>query len=146
MQSLEQMIVNADGLELAGSAPSGSRAISELPTLQPEIVLLDLNLPDMHGHDVLRKLRLARIETPILNDSTTFYISVVIFIWWLIITPLTFYDLFYGSVDLSKPFRHPEFFGDINYITLRKRIYLFSNIFMYLTFIFALIWCRPEKD
>jgi two-component system cell cycle response regulator CtrA len=31
-----------------------------------DLILLDLHLPDMSGHDVLRKLRLARIETPIL--------------------------------------------------------------------------------
>src|SRR5690606_7729145 len=31
-----------------------------------DLILLDLNLPDMHGHDVLRQLRLARIDTPIL--------------------------------------------------------------------------------
>jgi two-component system cell cycle response regulator CtrA len=31
-----------------------------------DLILLDINLPDMSGHDVLRQLRLARIETPIL--------------------------------------------------------------------------------
>ena len=31
-----------------------------------DIILLDLNLPDMHGYDVLKKLRVARVETPIL--------------------------------------------------------------------------------
>src|SRR6478609_2010993 len=31
-----------------------------------DIVLLDLNLPDMPGYDVLRRLRLAKIKTPIL--------------------------------------------------------------------------------
>lgn len=31
-----------------------------------DLILLDLGLPDMTGHDVLRQLRLARIETPIL--------------------------------------------------------------------------------
>jgi two-component system cell cycle response regulator CtrA len=31
-----------------------------------DLILLDLSLPDMSGHDVLRQLRLARIETPIL--------------------------------------------------------------------------------
>ena len=31
-----------------------------------DIILLDINLPDMSGHDVLRELRLAKIETPVL--------------------------------------------------------------------------------
>jgi two-component system cell cycle response regulator CtrA len=31
-----------------------------------DLILLDLNLPDMNGHDVLRQLRLAKVETPIL--------------------------------------------------------------------------------
>lgn len=31
-----------------------------------DIIILDLNLPDMHGYDVLKKLRLAKVQTPIL--------------------------------------------------------------------------------
>ncbi len=31
-----------------------------------DIIILDLNLPDMHGYDVLKKLRLSKVETPIL--------------------------------------------------------------------------------
>ncbi|MEM7471089.1 MAG: response regulator transcription factor [Pseudomonadota bacterium] len=31
-----------------------------------DLILLDLNLPDITGHEVLRQLRLSRIETPIL--------------------------------------------------------------------------------
>jgi len=31
-----------------------------------DIILLDLNLPDMHGYDVLKKLRVARVSTPVL--------------------------------------------------------------------------------
>jgi len=31
-----------------------------------DLILLDLNLPDMNGQDVLRQLRLAKVETPIL--------------------------------------------------------------------------------
>jgi two-component system cell cycle response regulator CtrA len=28
-----------------------------------DIILLDLNLPDMHGYDVLKKLRVAKVQT-----------------------------------------------------------------------------------
>lgn len=31
-----------------------------------DIILLDLNLPDMHGYDVLKRLRVARVSTPVL--------------------------------------------------------------------------------
>jgi len=31
-----------------------------------DLILLDLNLPDMHGYDVLKSLRTSKIETPIL--------------------------------------------------------------------------------
>jgi len=31
-----------------------------------DLILLDLDLPDMSGHEVLRQLRVARVETPIL--------------------------------------------------------------------------------
>jgi two-component system cell cycle response regulator CtrA len=32
-----------------------------------DIILLDLNLPDMSGFDVLRKLRVSKVKTPILH-------------------------------------------------------------------------------
>ena len=31
-----------------------------------DIICLDLNLPDMHGYDVLKKLRAAKVQTPVL--------------------------------------------------------------------------------
>ncbi len=31
-----------------------------------DVILLDLNLPDMHGYDVLKKLRVAKVSTPVL--------------------------------------------------------------------------------
>ena len=36
-----------------------------------DLILLDLNLPDMSGHEVLRQVRMARIDTPILILSGT---------------------------------------------------------------------------
>ncbi len=37
-----------------------------------DIILLDLNLPDMHGYDVLKKLRVAKVQTPVLILSGIF--------------------------------------------------------------------------
>lgn len=71
--------------------------------------------------------------------SINFYISFAIFIWWLIITPLDFYNIYF-AYEVGNPNR------DWNFIFLRWEIYLFANIFMYLTYTFALIWCKPEND
>lgn len=71
--------------------------------------------------------------------SLNFYISFTIFIWWLIITPLTFYDIYF-TYEVGNPNR------DWNFMFLRWQIYLFANIFMYSTFTFALICCRPQND
>lgn len=71
--------------------------------------------------------------------SINFYISFAIFIWWLIVTPLDFYDVYF-AYEVGNPNR------DWNFIFLQWEIYLFANMFMYLTFTFALIWCKPEND
>ncbi|SFD35663.1 hypothetical protein [Algibacter pectinivorans] len=63
--------------------------------------------------------------------SLNFYISAAIFVWWLIITPLVFYDIYNSN-------------SDWDFIFLKWQIYLFANIVMYSTFTFALIWCKPE--
>ena len=63
--------------------------------------------------------------------SLSFYVAAIIFIWFLIMTPLDFYDLYFSTEDW-------------NFVVLKWQIYLFANIFMYLTFSIALICCKPE--
>lgn len=38
-------------------AATGARALEDFPRLQPELVLVDINLPDMNGYDLARRLR-----------------------------------------------------------------------------------------
>ena len=45
------------GIEVAGYARTGRAAISQAMALQPDVVLLDLRLPDMLGSEVARALR-----------------------------------------------------------------------------------------
>ncbi len=75
-----------------------------------DIIVLDLNLPDMHGYDVLKKLRLAKIETPT-----------------LILSGMSEPDdkvrgLGYGADDyLTKPFDKRELIARIHAIVRRSQ-------------------------
>jgi two-component system cell cycle response regulator CtrA len=75
-----------------------------------DLILLDLNLPDMSGHEVLRQLRLARIETPILilsgSDDTENKIK----------------GFGFGADDyLTKPFHREELVARIHAIIRRSK-------------------------
>jgi DNA-binding response OmpR family regulator len=37
--------------------PDGRSALSEIPADKPDLILLDVNLPDMTGHDICRALK-----------------------------------------------------------------------------------------
>jgi CheY-like chemotaxis protein len=53
----------------ASALYSGDEALREIPVRMPDLVLLDLGLPDIHGHEVARTLR-AQPESPILVALT----------------------------------------------------------------------------
>ncbi|MFI6477400.1 response regulator transcription factor [Nonomuraea sp. NPDC050663] len=59
----------ATGLELGGyrvsTAATGQTALDALLRDEPDLVLLDVMLPDMHGFEVVRRLRQARLRTPV---------------------------------------------------------------------------------
>jgi response regulator of citrate/malate metabolism len=50
------------GFEVVGEAHSGAEALELVQRLKPELVLLDIYLPDMTGLDVLRRLRASGIS------------------------------------------------------------------------------------
>ena len=75
-----------------------------------DLILLDLNLPDMSGQEVLRQLRLARIETPILiltgSDDTESKLK----------------SFGFGADDyLTKPFHREELVARIHAIIRRSK-------------------------
>jgi DNA-binding NarL/FixJ family response regulator len=45
------------GMELAGEADGGEAALAAIERLQPDLVLLDFQMPDLDGLEVLRRLR-----------------------------------------------------------------------------------------
>jgi response regulator of citrate/malate metabolism len=46
-----------EGFEVVGTAATGAQALTEIDRLAPDLVLLDVYLPDMTGLDVLQRLR-----------------------------------------------------------------------------------------
>jgi len=63
-KSIELMLA-AEGFNIY-STDLGEEGIDLGKLYDYDIILLDLNLPDMHGYDVLKKLRLSKVNTPIL--------------------------------------------------------------------------------
>lgn len=75
-----------------------------------DLILLDLNLPDMNGHEVLRQLRMSRIDTPILilsgEDGTESKIK----------------GFGFGADDyMTKPFHREELVARIHAIIRRSK-------------------------
>ncbi len=60
-----ELMLSAEGFNIY-STDLGEEGIDLGKLYDYDIILLDLNLPDMHGYDVLKKLRLSKVITPIL--------------------------------------------------------------------------------
>lgn len=63
--------VTADpDLEVVGSASNGRLALAKFPALRPDIVLLDIEMPEMDGLETVRELRKTDARVPIIMFST----------------------------------------------------------------------------
>jgi DNA-binding NarL/FixJ family response regulator len=56
MSAAIRRLLVADDFEVAGSVEDGAQVLEEAARLQPDIVLLDLNMPNMNGIDACREL------------------------------------------------------------------------------------------
>jgi DNA-binding NarL/FixJ family response regulator len=56
----------ADGMEVAGSAGSGHDAVRLCEELEPDVLLLDYNLPDIDGLEVTRQVTALGLRTRVL--------------------------------------------------------------------------------
>ena len=67
-----------------------------------------------------------------LHKSLNFYVAIAVLVWHVITTPMVFFGVYYSE-------------SDWDFMLLRWQIYLIVNVFMYLTFTFALLWCNPKN-
>lgn len=107
-KSIELMLTHAN--VNVYSTDLGEEGIDLAKLYDYDLILLDLNLPDMNGHEVLRQLRIARIETPILilsgDDNTESKLK----------------GFGFGADDyMTKPFHREELVARIHAIIRRSK-------------------------
>ena len=56
-QGIKRVLNFEDDLEVVGEASEGQEALSRTLVLQPDILLIDLNMPGLNGIEVLRRIR-----------------------------------------------------------------------------------------
>jgi DNA-binding NarL/FixJ family response regulator len=64
--SLARLIELTDGFESVGEYASGEEALTALPKLKPDVVLMDINLPGINGVDCVRQLKPALPQTQVM--------------------------------------------------------------------------------
>lgn len=73
-----RMLIQAEtDMTIIGEAMSGMEALEQIRAHSPDIVIVDINLPDMNGVEITRLIRQARSETRVLvltmlDDQTVF--------------------------------------------------------------------------
>ncbi|MDQ2759961.1 MAG: response regulator transcription factor [Actinomycetota bacterium] len=56
LRRFARTLLNAEGFEVIGEAADGETALAAVQALHPDVVLLDIGLPDIDGFEVARRL------------------------------------------------------------------------------------------
>lgn len=67
---LKSVFEEAADIEVVGYAANGKIALMKIPQIQPDLITLDVEMPDMDGFEMLRQLRAAYPRLPVIMFST----------------------------------------------------------------------------
>lgn len=67
---VERILSQADDIVVVGSAGSGDRALAELVTLAPDVVLMDIAMPGLSGIETTREITRSGLEAKVIVLST----------------------------------------------------------------------------
>src|SRR5471030_3148287 len=104
-----EMMLKGEGFNVY-STELGEEGIDLGKLYDYDLILLDMNLPDMSGMDVLRTLRVGRIDTPVMILSGTSEIDTKV-------------KTFSGGADdyMTKPFHKDELVARIHAVVRRSK-------------------------
>jgi len=68
--AVKAVLRRLEGFELAGEAASGTEAIELADRLRPELVLMDINMPEMNGIEATRRIVTAHPDVVVFLCST----------------------------------------------------------------------------
>lgn len=64
-RALTSALKMVDGFEVAGEAGGGVAACKEAESVDPDVVLMDLSMPDLSGIDAMKKIHQSQPDLPV---------------------------------------------------------------------------------
>jgi DNA-binding NarL/FixJ family response regulator len=69
-RAFARALLQADGFTVVGEAADGASAVAMTERMRPDVVLLDIQLPDVDGFEVARRLFEGSAAPPVVFTST----------------------------------------------------------------------------
>ena len=69
-RSFARALLECEGFEVVGEAEDGTSGVEAVESLQPDLVVLDVQLPDITGFEVLERIRAAEVSIPVVLTSS----------------------------------------------------------------------------
>ena len=78
MRMMIKDILTKNGYNIAGEAENGAKAVEKYAELKPDLVLMDITMPEMDGIEALKKIKASDPGASVIMCSAMDHLAVVI--------------------------------------------------------------------